>query len=325
MENKPLVSVIIPVYNTEEYLPLCMETVLGQTWKELEILLVDDGSRESCAAACDEYARRDPRVKVIHKENGGAASARNRALDVMRGDYVTFVDSDDYAFPDMVEYLLDLAETEQADIAAAEGIYTGAREPFPVTQPAQELRTLTGREALYDIIHWMPQIWPKIYRRQVFESVRFPEGMIYEDDAVTAPLIYDCKKIVLSNRKCYYYYMSDNSVMRSPFSVKRFDMLKVYEQRQAFYRQKGERELEAMNELYWYIHLYRLRCDMKLARWPDREKYLPMLDAMEKELSHVPQSRYYTPSRRVKKLVLQYFPRVAGAYYRRKEQKRLEG
>ncbi|MBQ7736608.1 MAG: glycosyltransferase [Oscillospiraceae bacterium] len=323
MDSK-LVSVIIPAYNTEAYLPLCMETVLGQTWRELEILLVDDGSGAECAALCDEYAARDPRVRVIHKKNGGAAAARNTALDVMRGDYVTFVDSDDFAFPDMVEYLLALAEREQADIVSAEGIYTRDRRILPVEQPPEQIRTQTGREALVRVDAWKSQIWPKIYRREVFESVRFPEGMIYEDDAITAQLLYDCRKIVLSNRKCYYYYLSDNSVMRAPFSKKRFDMLRVYELREEFYREKKEPELLEMNELYWYIQIYRLRCDMKLARWPEREAYLPMLADMEKQLSHVPQSRYYTPSRRIKKLVLQYFPRFAGAYYRRKDLKRLE-
>ena len=148
---EPLVSVVIPVYNTAEYLPLCMDTVLHQTWQKLEILQVDDGSEPACAALCDTYAAQDPRVQVIHKPNGGAASARNRALDVMRGDYVTFVDSDDYISPEMVEAFLRLAAENEADIVTTECVYTRRRELFPITQPEPELRNWTGREALRDI------------------------------------------------------------------------------------------------------------------------------------------------------------------------------
>ena len=321
---KPLVSVVIPVYNTAEYLPLCMDTVLHQTWQKLEILLVDDGSEPSCAALCDTYAAQDPRVQVIHKPNGGAASARNPALDVMRGDYVTFVDSDDYIAPDMVEEFLRLAAENEADIVTTECVYTRRRELFPITQPEPELRIWTGREALRDITAWKTDMPHKLYRREVFDSVRFPEGMIYEDDAITAPLLWDVKKIVSSNQRFYYYFMSANSVMRAAYSVRRLDMLKVYQLRQAFYREKGARDLEEENELLWYLQIQRTRCDMLLTRWPERRKYLPMLAEMEKELAHVPKSRFYTPSRRVKHLVLRYLPHVAGWYYDRKARKMIE-
>ena len=318
MSERPLVSVIIPVYNTEEFLPLCMETVLGQTWREMEILLVDDGSAPACAALCDEYAARDGRVRVIHKANAGAAAARNTALDAMTGEYVTFVDSDDYIALDMVEALMELALAHDADMASSRGIYTTRRELFPVEQPPLEIWEGEGRAVLYRLASWRPAVWPKVYRKKLFDGIRFPETRIYEDDGITVPLLWDCGKIVYTNQRYYYYYLSENSIMRAPFAKKRFDMLKVFSLRRDFYRQHGAEELEERNAVDWYLHLYRLRCDMRLDRWPERKQYLPMLADQEKELSWVRKSRFFTPQYKVKRLVLKYFPHLAGIYFRRK-------
>ncbi len=323
MSERPLVSVIIPVYNMEKYLPLCMETVLGQTWRELEILLVDDGSGPECAAMCDEYAARDGRVRVIHKPNAGAAAARNTALDLMTGAYVTFVDSDDFIADDMVETLMDLALARGADLVTAVGIYTTRRERFPVEQPAPEIRESTGRAVLEHLSAWKSPVWPKVYRRELFDGLRFPETRIYEDDGITVPLLWKCDRIVYTNRKCYYYYLSDNSIMRAAFAKKRFDMLTVFALRQSFYREHGERELEERNAVDWFIHLYRLRCDMILDRWPERKAYLPMLAEQERELSWVKNSRFYTPRLKVKRFVLKYLPHLAGVYFDRTFQKRI--
>ena len=318
MNEHPLVSVIIPVYNTEDFLPLCMDTVLGQTWRELEILLVDDGSGPVCASLCDEYAARDDRVRVIHKKNAGAAAARNTALDAMTGDYVTFVDSDDYIAPDMIASLMELILTHDADMAHSRGIYTTRRELFPVEQPAPEVWEGEGRPILYRLHSWRPAIWPKIYRRQLWEELRFPELRIYEDDGITAPLLWNCRKIVYTNQRYYYYYLSENSIMRAPFAKKRFDMLKVFALRRDFYRQVGAAELEEQNAVDWYLHIYRIRCDMRLDRWPERKDYLPMLAEQEKELAWVRKSRFFTPRYKVKRLVLKYFPHLAGRYFQKK-------
>ncbi len=318
MSDRPLVSVIVPVYNAEKYLPLCMETVLGQTWRELEILLVDDGSGPECAALCDEYAARDSRVRVIHKPNAGAAAARNTALDLMTGEYVTFVDSDDFIADDMMEALMDLALARDADLVTSVGIYTTRRERFPVEQPSPEIREGTGRAVLDHLSAWKSQIWPKVYRRELFDGLRFPETRIYEDDGITVPLLWKCGKIVYTNQKYYYYYLSDNSIMRAPFAKKRFDMLTVFALRQAFYREHGERELEERNAVDWYIHLYRLRCDMHLARWPERGEYLPLLAEQEKELAWVKNSRFLTSRWKLKLWMLKHCPHLAGAYFDRK-------
>ena len=318
MSEHPLVSVIIPVYNTEEFLPLCMETVLGQTWREMEIWLVDDGSGPACAALCDEYAARDSRVRVIHKQNAGAAAARNTALDAMTGEYVTFVDSDDYVASDMVASLMELILAHDADMAVSRGIYTTRREVFPVEQLPLEISEGEGRAMLYRLASWKPAVWPKVYRRALWEDLRFPVLRIYEDDGITAPLLWNCGKIVYTNQRYYYYYLSENSIMRSTFAKKRFDMLTVFSLRRDFYRQHGAAELEERNAVDWYLHLYRIRCDMRLARWPEGKDYLPMLAEQEKELSWVRHSRFFTPRYKVKRLVLKYFPHLAGIYFRRK-------
>ena len=114
--GNPLISVIVPVYKVEEYLARCVDSILGQTYRNLEILLVDDGSPDRCGVMCDEYASRDSRIRVIHKENGGLSSARNAAIDVARGEYIGFVDSDDWIEPETYEALLDMALTEQVKL-----------------------------------------------------------------------------------------------------------------------------------------------------------------------------------------------------------------
>ena len=178
MHQDALISVIVPVYKVEQYLPKCVESILAQTYTNLEILLVDDGSPDNCGAICEEYARKDPRIKVIHKENGGLSSARNAALDIARGEYIGFVDSDDWIQPEMYETLLSGIKKNDADMAYG-GRYDvdGNTGEKTIGLCPQKEECISGMEMLGRVFVWDhcdSAAWDKLYHRSLFEQIRYP-------------------------------------------------------------------------------------------------------------------------------------------------------
>lgn len=209
------ISVIIPVYKVEKFLPDCVDSVLSQTYTNLEVILVDDGSPDRCGAICDEYAEKDSRVKVIHKENGGQGSARNRGLDAATGDYIAFVDSDDWIDPDMYEVLLKLLLEHDADIAEASYRFyrpwktENKTLECPNTQKvfvweAEEIleRFYFGPDLFSDVA---VMVWNKLYKASLLRDLRFREGFIYEDSEFMPRVLYACKKLVKYDRSVYTY------------------------------------------------------------------------------------------------------------------------
>ncbi len=213
--SSELISVIVPVYKVEKYLDKCVESVFNQTYRNLEILLVDDGSPDRCGQMCDEYAAKDDRVRVIHKKNGGLSSARNAALDVLKGEYVICVDSDDYVHPDMVRKLYENAVKYDAEIVIGshymeKGDKLSIRDPF-----CDEDVVLTGKEALDKLVEdsfIKNYAWCKIYKTELFDGVRYPEGRNYEDIATTYLLFDKAKRVVKIPDFLYYYQIRDNSI-----------------------------------------------------------------------------------------------------------------
>lgn len=249
-----LISIIVPVYKVEQYLPRCIVSLLGQTYKNIEIILVDDGSPDGSGAICEEYANKDERIKVIHKRNGGASSARNAGLDVARGKYVCFVDSDDYVSSRFIERLYTLLLENDADIAQCECIRT--------KEDLVEFDDLNAGADVLDIVQILKHlhaydesrdpfvvVWSKIYKRDLFRNIKFTEGMICEDEVIAPKLFYESKKTVIFKEKLYAYFMSDDSVMRSGFSIKRVDILYALAERMEFYLDKQLIEFYKMDLL----------------------------------------------------------------------------
>ena len=223
-----LISVIIPVYNVEKYLKKCVDSVLCQTYENLEIILVDDGSPDGCGAICDEYAKQDGRVVVIHKENGGLSSARNAGLDVMTGEYVAFLDSDDWVEPNMYGTLLANLKRFQSDISVggvaddletSEGTHTThtsqyGEEPFAENKVDAMRRFFSGAYAA----------WDKLYRASLFCGIRFPEGEINEDEAIALYLFEKCDAVCYTNEVLYHYLKRENrknTITAESFSKKK--------------------------------------------------------------------------------------------------------
>ena len=221
MQDK--ISVIIPVFKVEEYLDECVESVITQTYNNLEIILVDDGSPDNCPDICDEWAKKDNRIKVIHKQNGGLSDARNAGLDIVSGEYIVFVDSDDYIMPDMVEKLYTAIIREKADIAAC-GIITCEGEKRNAWG-YQNLVATSERiyELLYDEAKYPVAACNKMYRRQCWQSLRFPVDKTCEDAFTTYQLIHQAQRIVMIPEALYCYRIRPGSIMTSSFSLKKMD------------------------------------------------------------------------------------------------------
>lgn len=218
-----LISVIIPIYKVEEYLDECISSVVNQTYKNLEIILVDDGSPDNCPAMCDDWAKKDERIRIVHKTNGGLSDARNAGIDVASGEYIAFVDSDDYIKPDMLEKIYAAIRREDADIAVC-GILSCEGEK----ETAWGCRSVVGTSEqilamLYDDAAYPVSAWNKLYRRSCWKEMRFPVGKTCEDAFTTYQLVHNAKRIVMIPEALYCYRIRPGSIMTSSFSPKKMD------------------------------------------------------------------------------------------------------
>ena len=234
-----LISIIIPIYKVESYLERCIDSVLHQTYRDIEIILVDDGSPDNCGKICDEFALKDNRVVVLHKENSGLSSARNAALDICKGDYIMFVDSDDYVEPTFCEEALNILI--QKNVLCASFGYFEIRKNQCLKMGTSKPRILTTEEAIGQLITLTDVIynlaWNKIYHRSLFNSIRYPQGKIFEDQGTTYKLFHLADHIYVTNIPLYYYFRRDDSITGQAFSPRaindRFDMW--YERLQFLY------------------------------------------------------------------------------------------
>lgn len=222
MEQK--VSIIIPVYGVEKYLEECLDSIINQTYSNLEIILIDDESPDLCPAICDAYALRDNRIKVIHKKNGGAGSARNAGLKMCTGEYICFVDSDDYVYPDYVENLLNKAVCQDADIVASNFEYLYQDKKIPGGMKGQ-VQAFSAVEYLEEfLINWnCSLIWNKIFKRDVLKNLFFVEGRRIDDEFFTYQAVMKANKIVQIEDNLYVYRMRKSSVMN--ISVNRYEKM----------------------------------------------------------------------------------------------------
>lgn len=218
MKQSPRISVIVPVYNVAAWLPRCVDSILAQTCENLEILLVDDGSADDSGRICDAYAEKDPRIRVIHKENGGLSSARNAGLDLASGEYIGFVDSDDWIEPEMYAEMLARMEKYDAQLVCAGrcdadgGTGEKTRGLCPEREECISGEELAGRIFLWD--HCDSSACDKLYRRELFDGIRYPEGKTCEDIPVTYRLALKARRAVLCDRTFYNYFHRSGSISK---------------------------------------------------------------------------------------------------------------
>lgn len=229
---KEKISIIVPVYNVEAYLERCVESILKQTYTNLEILLVNDGSTDKSGELCDKLALRDHRIRVIHKENGGLSDARNRGIDEASSNLIGFIDSDDYIDEDMYETLYRQMVASKADLSMC-GHYDVYHQ-IPEKQVA-EIKTweLMPEEAIKMVMEakiLSVTAVNKLYKKALFEQLRFRIGKIAEDAFIMVDLIHQCSKVVATNEKKYYYVHRENSITTQKFSLKFLNVIEAYEQ-----------------------------------------------------------------------------------------------
>ncbi|WP_088070505.1 glycosyltransferase family 2 protein [Gottfriedia luciferensis] len=255
------ISIIVPVYKVEQYLKKCIDSILGQTFKDFELILVDDGSPDLCGKICDEYAELDNRVKVIHKENGGLSSARNAGIKIAKGKYIAFVDSDDFIHLKMYEILHNYAEKHSSDIVICDYLEVDEDEVIDTTSLNEQFNeeNYTNIEALYELYTNMGVqfvvVWNKLFKRHLFDNLNFEENKIHEDEFIAHRLLYNCSKITYLPIKLHYYLQRTNSITQAKFNIKHLDFIKAYKERVNFFRKIEQFELQKKAE-YRYIPLF---------------------------------------------------------------------
>lgn len=222
-----LISVIVPIYNVENYLIKCVESILNQSYKNLEIILVDDGSKDNCPTICDEYLKKDHRIKVIHKKNGGLSDARNAGLKIAKGDYISFIDSDDYIDKDMYKFLVEDLIDNNADIAACNIKYVYEIDGHETVKYNRQNCVLNRFEAMEEYIHngiVQAVVWNKIYKRELIGNLEFEVNKTNEDEFFSYKVISNAEKITYNKYPFYNYLQRQSSIMGN-YSLKRLDAL----------------------------------------------------------------------------------------------------
>ena len=267
--GEPLISVIVPVYKVEKYLDRCVESVLSQDCRNIELLLVDDGSPDRCGEMCENWAKKDDRIRVFHKQNGGLSSARNCGLDHACGEYVSFIDSDDWVSNDYLSYLLRLCRDDCSVTACNHLIIRGGKQKANY-ETEKDVIVLDARSAYEEVLfHGCVDVsgWGKLYKREVFEKLRYPEGRLFEDTYLFGEILNQTQILVYGSRPCYYYEMHEESIVNKGFSEKNLQYIEAAE-RLARFAVEADPELRVgavrrVNHARLSVLRYMEHCDKK--------------------------------------------------------------
>lgn len=249
------VSVIIPVYNVEKYLEECIESVLKQTYKNLEIILVDDGSKDNSGNICDEYAKKDERIKVIHKTNGGLSDARNAGIDIAKGEYITFLDSDDFIEEDMYEFLVKNIEKANADISVCQVyyVYKDSKQTTHTPDVYLEMNSCDAIKYVNMLGYYTVAAYDKLYKREIFEGIRYPVGKVNEDWYVICEVFDKANKIVYSSEPKYNYRKRKGSITDD--KKINLGMMDASKQCLEFVKQKYPEAVQMATQMYIYASM----------------------------------------------------------------------
>lgn len=253
-----VISVIVPVYKVEEYIQECLDSILSQSFIDFELILVDDGSPDRCGAICDEYAKRDNRIKVIHQKNGGLSAARNAGLDIAEGEYISFIDSDDIVSSNMLEHLFKSIVKHHADICLCSFLnFENISEiGYKLNVPISE-ENMSGLEACGNLsgpdFGTYVIACAKLYKKTLFEGIRFPVGRTHEDTATTYKLYYKAEKVVYLQEPLYFYRQNSNGIMKTRSVSEMCHDLLAYQEWIEFYQDQNEVKLADMaaGKLEW--------------------------------------------------------------------------
>ncbi|MCC4122244.1 glycosyltransferase [Enterococcus faecalis] len=302
----PKISIIVPVYNVEKYLEKCVRSILAQTFTDFELILVDDGSPDSSGAMCDQFAEKDQRVKVIHKENGGLSDARNAGIELATGEYLGFVDSDDYIADDMYELLYTNIVKEDADLSIC-GIYDVYEGKEPIVKSLIQ-GTFSREEALLLILQGniiSVHAVNKLYKRKLFADLRYPKGKYHEDSFIIVDLLSECQKVSIDSTQKYYYYHRMGSINTETFSDKQFEFIEAWEKNELKLKGKGAVIEEAAHQRVCFANF--LVLDKILISNASKEKETKQIVRyLRKNFIFIMKNKVFTKSRKLSMILLMF-------------------
>lgn len=265
------ISVIVPVYNVEKYLNRCIKSIVNQTYRDLEIIIVNDGSTDHCGEICDKWREKDKRIKVIHKENGGLSDARNTGMKVATGNYIAFVDSDDWIEPLMYETLMKVLIANKSDIVSCGFRKVQKEEPRKESSEHQLIQydAESALEAMITEKGMHQVVWNKLYKRELVEEILFEKGKYNEDEFWSYQVIGRVKKVTAIKNIYYNYFQRDNSIINETYSLKRLDGLEGKENRQKYIDKyyPGLSGIARLNLFYSYLYAY--QCSLRMLNQND--------------------------------------------------------
>lgn len=295
-----LVSVVIPIYNVEEYLENCIDSVLNQTYSNLEIILVNDGSPDGCGQICDEYAMQDNRIRVIHKENGGLSDARNCGIEIALGRYITFIDSDDYIHARYIEILMYLAKKKNADIVVGDFVLfqvnNQCSDKVLRESDIQKAQILSAKH-LYDndFINGesmrLTVAWGKLYEKKLWDGINYPVGKIHEDTFTTYKLMERATRVVYLKEPIYYWRENPNSITRGTFTLAHLLGLEAFQEQLEYFRDlRKQRHVEIVYDAYrsWFFWCYN---EMKAAGLDYKNELRPYYRYMRNHVRYIKLTR----------------------------------
>lgn len=321
-----LISVIVPVYNVEQYLEKCVNSIINQTYKNLEIILVDDGATDSSGNMCDELAKSDNRIKVYHKENGGLSDARNYGVERATGDYIGFVDSDDYIDSEMYEKLYEAIKKENVDVAecSLKVIYPGKIELFTDEKYYKVLGKTEYLEEYLTIKKIFGSVWTKLIKSDVAKKLVFPKGKLYEDTYYAYDLIEKVDRYVIMNNPYYNYLMRENSITNAKFNPRILDLIEIVEKfhKTTYENYPGLKEAADCRKMYAYFSV--LNSILLEENYRDNEYYSEILNYFKRNYISLLKNKYINYNRKLsviliklnidlyRKVLMKYKKKIAG-------------
>lgn len=307
----PLISIVIPVFNTANYLRECLISIQNQSFSDFEVILVDDGSTDNSGKICDEFANNDCRFKTVHQNNAGVSAARNAALDIALGDYIGFVDSDDFLLPGMLQEMSNIIKSENADIIQTEGpceqVHSNLSNPKLLILSNEQ-----ARDEFFKIGKVRPSLWLGVYKRNLFENLRFPENIHHwEDYALIAVLVARSSKVVITSNRYYNYRVRLGSATQSPLNEKQISSLYIYDFLDSY------RIFQCKQERYDVRSLFVTGICKTYVLFSPNKKYLRLIkNSIMKSFISIIKSRSIAFNRKIMMIVFIVSPDIASFFSR---------
>ena len=302
----PEISIIVPVYKVEKLLDRCVRSILSQTYQDFELILVDDGSPDNCPKMCDEYAKEDTRVRVLHKENGGLSDARNAGILIAKGKYIGFVDSDDYIAPDMYETLYNNLIENNADVSVC-GLYNCYDNNSYPECDSEEFFVVDAKEAVKMVLEgqkFSVPAWNKLYKKELFDEMKYPVGKLSEDAFVTPKLLSNTNRVVITTKPKYYYVHRKDSITGSEFKMKDFDVVEAYASNLKFIKETYPDLVNQAEFRYIWAHMYVLDKMIMTKDFNHQKEYDELVKFLRKNTMKILKDPCFTTKRKLATIAL---------------------